>query len=214
MRISKPGGVSSGSSARSQSAALFSWQPARPLQPGPDTFTADEYESVAKEYEAEGRDDMAEIARQKAVKLKETSVNEKTAGKAEFERAWNQNLMQVVEENPDLKDANTELYKVTAEIINRRPQLKGYADGIKDAVEHAKMALRARELDATKIRLQEQEKQIAELNKKLAPSSGEPGGSAGGEKSFDEMTDKEQENFLRRITAAHDRNHGLFEPVS
>ena len=107
-------------------------------------FSADDYREAAKSYREEGRDDLAKLAETKATEVEteeRKEIEQKT--QAELKSAWDKNLLEEVEANPDLKDSNSSLYKAVSEMLQNHAILRNYPAGIKDAVGIAKIRLQA-----------------------------------------------------------------------
>ena len=111
-------------------------------------FSPDDYEQIAQEYREEGRDDLAELALQKAKTAKETIQQQEVlnAQRTVMEQ-WEANLSQQVKDNPSLQDQDSELYKFTSELLDRKKILATYPEGINDAVEAAKQFIKAKRVD-------------------------------------------------------------------
>jgi predicted RNase H-like nuclease (RuvC/YqgF family) len=170
--------------------------------------TADDWMALAEDYDAEGRDDMATLAREKAaearVSTRQTQPQVQPANQAAAQAEFNANLSRMVSENPDLSDHNSDLYKGVAEVFQTRPQFRQYAEGVVDAVQYVKSHLAASRVSDLEAELAEKESQIDTLNRKLTPSAGEAGVISQGEKSFEDMTSAEQAAFLRKQAVAID----------
>jgi len=118
--------------------------------------------------------------------------------------AWDKNLMDEVDANPDLKDSNTPLYKAVSEILQTRAILRNYPTGIKDAVEIAKVKIKAETASDLSKKVAEYEKELSQLRKATTPASGQPKGPAR-TKAFHELTLDEQERELMKMASEVDR---------
>ncbi|NBW18888.1 MAG: hypothetical protein EBR82_64030, partial [Caulobacteraceae bacterium] len=142
-------------------------------QPGAETaksgnrrFSAEDYREAAKSYREEGRDDLAKLADEKAVEVEteeRREVEQKT--QAELKSAWDKNLLEEVESNPELKDSNSALYKAVSEMLQNHAILRNYPAGIKDAVGIAKIRIKAEAASDLEKKVAEYERELAQLRK-------------------------------------------------
>ena len=169
-------------------------------------FSAEDYRDAAKSYREEGRDDLARLAETKATEVEteeRKEIEQKT--QAELKSAWDKNLLEEVEANPDLKDSNSSLYKAVSEMLQNHAILRNYPAGIKDAVGIAKIRLQAETASDLKKKVAEYERELAQLRKATTPASSQPSGPAK-TKSFGELSLEEQERELMRMAGEVDRN--------
>ena len=168
-------------------------------------FSSEDYREAAKSYRDEGRDDLAKLAENKA---SEIEVEDKRAFEQkvqiEMKSAWDKNLMEEVDANPDLKDSNTTLYKAVSEMLQNHAILRNYPAGIKDAVGIAKVKLQAESASDLSKKVAEYEKELSLLRKATTPASGQPKGPAK-TKAFHELTLDEQERELMKMASEVDR---------
>ncbi len=142
-------------------------------------FSAEDYRDAAKSYREEGRDDLARLAETKATEVEteeRKEIEQKT--QAELKSAWDKNLLEEVEANPDLKDSNSSLYKAVSEMLQNHAILRNYPAGIKDAVGIAKIRLQAETASDLKKKVAEYERELAQLRKATTPASSQPSGPA------------------------------------
>jgi len=168
-------------------------------------FSAEDYREAAKSYRDEGRDDLAKLAEQKAgdIEVEERKeVEQKT--QAELKSAWDKNLLDEVEANPELKDSNSTLYKAVSEMLQNHAILRNYPAGIKDAVGIAKVKLQAESASDLSKKVAEYEKELSQLRKATTPASGQPKGPAK-TKAFHELSLDEQERELMKMASEVDR---------
>ena len=168
-------------------------------------FTPDDYEQIAKEYREEGRDDLAELALQKAQTARDTIQQQEVlnAQRAVMEQ-WEANLSQQVKDNPELKNQDSELYRYTSELLDRKKILATYPEGINDAVEAAKAFLKAKKADDLEAEVNRLKKENEELNGKLQ-LNGTTVDQSGRLESFDDMTAERQRSELLKMVKDHDQ---------
>lgn len=168
-------------------------------------FSPDDYEQIAQEYREEGRDDLAELALQKAKTAKETIQQQEVlnAQRTVMEQ-WEANLSQQVKDNPSLQDQDSELYKFTSELLDRKKILATYPDGINDAVEAAKQFIKAKRVDNLEAENSKLAKQVKELNSKLQ-INGTTVDQSGRLESFSNMSSDRQRDELLKMVKDHDQ---------
>ena len=168
-------------------------------------FSADDYREAAKSYRDEGRDDLAKLAENKAGEIEvEDRKEQEEKVKGELKNAWDKNLYEEVEANPDLKDSSTKLYKAVSEMLQNHAILRNYPAGIKDAVGIAKIRLKAESASDLEKKVAKYESELAQLRKATTPASGQPSAPAR-QKQFHELSSNEQEKELLRMAAEADR---------
>lgn len=172
---------------------------------GSRKYSADDYREAAKSYREEGRDDLAKLAEQKATEV-ETEERKELEQKtqAELKSAWDKNLLEEVEANPDLKDSNSSLYKAVSEMLQNHAILRNYPAGIKDAVGIAKIRIKAEAASDLEKKVQEYERELAQLRKATTPASGQPSAPSK-QKAFHELSLEEQEKKLLEMAMEADR---------
>ena len=168
-------------------------------------FSAEDYREAAKSYRDEGRDDLAKLAENKAGEIEvEDRKEQEEKVKGELKNAWDKNLYEEVEANPDLKDSSTKLYKAVSEMLQNHAILRNYPAGIKDAVGIAKVKLKAESASDLEKKVAKYESELAQLRKATTPASGQPSAPAK-QKQFHELSSNEQEKELLRMAMEADR---------
>jgi len=168
-------------------------------------FSAEDYREAAKSYRDEGRDDLAKLAENKAgeIEVEERKAFEQKA-QTEMKSAWDKNLMEEVDSNPELKDSSTPLYKAVSDLLQRHAILRNYPAGIKDAVGLAKMHLKAETASGLEKKIAQYESELTRLRKATTPANSQPSAPAR-QKQFHELSSKEQEMELLKMAAEADR---------
>ena len=168
-------------------------------------FSSEDYRDAAKSYREEGRDDLAKLAEEKATQIEAEDKQEfERKTQEELKSAWDKNLLREVEENPDLKDSNSKLYKAVSEMLQNHAILRNYPAGINDAVGIAKVKLKAEAASDLEKRVAEYERELAQLRKATTPAKGQPSSPAK-KKEFHQLSLDEQEQELLRMAAEADR---------
>ncbi len=195
-------------------------QPPAPAAPVKDEhgFDAATYEALAKRYDAEGKDDMATLAREKVAALQKLQATTQpdapavTAGEAwktpEFQKTWDAGVAQLVATMPELKDPNHPLVKATNAYVNDPKWgrfFRSHPDGIHAAVEVAKMQQEAARVGEVTKQLATATAEIERLNKLVQPAGSHAGGPVPEAKKFTDMSAAEAENAVLAAAAAADR---------
>jgi hypothetical protein len=169
-------------------------------------FSAEDYREAAKSYRDEGRDDLAKLAEQKAGDIEVEDRKEfEQKTQTELKNAWDKNLLDEVEANPELKDSSSNLYKAVSEMLQNHAILRNYPAGIKDAVGIAKIRIKAESASDLSKKVAEYEQELVQLRKATTPASGQPKGPAK-TKAFHELTLDEQERELMKMASEVDRS--------
>jgi hypothetical protein len=169
-------------------------------------FSPEQYESAAAKFEAEGKFDLADLAKRKAEDLRRNPPAQRqaqaTAAQESQKREW---ALKAGQEFPELVQTNSPLQQRVAQIMQGEPDLKQHPKGIYLAARIAHLeaesgkgataAARASELETN---LGLAQARIKELEALTAP--GGPGNAAhlSGAKSFEQMSDDEQFAELAR----------------
>lgn len=168
------------------------------LAKGPDTQTPDALRMVAEQYREEGNEEMAQLAEAKAKEAETTQSKAKLeVQQREFKEAYSKDVDSVVKENPDLRDPNSELYKAVVQIVNSRPQFKGYVGGMSDAVQAAKWQLGAGLSDRLAQENQKLKTDLENLRKKTSLGSGSGNRKQAQPQALEKMSIEEEAAFLR-----------------
>lgn len=169
-------------------------QPAKPAQPEAQKpkYTAEEYDAVAKEAEAKGNYELADLARAEATKARAGAQEQRPEQGAapsvpqmntpfggmpqeQFMGAWRSNLEMLSKAEPDLANKDSELGKTTAEMLRTYPLLSTYPTGIRDAVGAAKLTIQARRVPVLEKELANAKAELERLNKTNSLRGGPPG---------------------------------------
>lgn len=185
--------------------ARLSEQTAKAADHALNKYKPDQYDNLARQFDAEGRAELAQIARNEASRLRaEAQQTEAAAQRDALTRAWRANLTEQIKRHPELNDPASELHKRVDALLKRRPVLFSYAEGIDDAVDAARARLDADgagkvrgEKTALENEVAALKRQLAEKEKLLQPAKGGPSAPPKLE-SFDEMTPAQQRAYLVR----------------
>ena len=174
-------------------------------------YSPEEYESIAQEFEDEGDHANAEAARKAAKQARQTATEqEQKKQQAEFVSKWDTNWKQATASHKDLNDQESELFKMVGQLLERKPVLTQYPEGITDAVEAASMYLKANRSSDLEKQVSDLKKQVAEYEEKLTLNGSQPGGTMQIE-SFDKLSaDKQRDELLKAMASADESGVGMF----
>ena len=175
-------------------------------------YSPEEYEAIAKEFEDEGDHSNAEAAR-KAADQARSAVKEQDAKaqQAKFVSQWDANWKSQAKEHKDLNDQNSELFKMVGQLLERKPVLTQYPEGINDAVEGAVMYLQANRSASLEKQVSDLKKKVAEYEEKTQLNGSQPGSNILQVESFDKLsTDKQRAELMRAMQQADDSGAEMF----
>ena len=174
-------------------------------------YSPEEYESIAQEFEDEGDHANAEAARKAAKQARQTATEQaQKKQQAEFVSKWDTNWKQATATHKDLNNQESELFKMVGQLLERKPVLTQYPEGITDAVEAADMYLKANRASDLEKQVSDLKKQVAEYEEKLTLNGSQPGGTMQIE-SFDKLSaDKQRDELLKAMASADESGVGMF----
>lgn len=174
-------------------------------------YSPEEYESIAQEFEDEGDHANAEAARKAAKQARQAATEqEQKKQQAEFVSKWDTNWKQATATHKDLNDQESELFKMVGQLLERKPVLTQYPEGITDAVEAADMYLKANRASDLEKQVSDLKKQVAEYEEKLTLNGSQPGGTMQIE-SFDKLpADRQRDELLKAMSNADESGVGMF----
>tara|TARA_Y100000356_G_C11245442_1_gene283655 strand:+ start:161 stop:1114 length:954 start_codon:yes stop_codon:yes gene_type:complete len=174
-------------------------------------YSPEEYESIAQEFEDEGDHANAEAARKAAKQARQTATEqEQKKQQAEFVSKWDTNWKQATASHKDLNDQESDLFKMVGQLLERKPVLTQYPEGITDAVEAADMYLKANRSSDLEKQVSDLKKQVAEYEEKLTLNGSQPGGTMQIE-SFDKLSaDRQRAELVKAMSSADESGVGMF----
>jgi len=174
-------------------------------------YSPEEYESIAQEFEDEGDHANAEAARKAAKQARQTATEqEQKKQQAEFVSKWDTNWKQATATHKDLNNQESDLFKMVGQLLERKPVLTQYPEGITDAVEAADMYLKANRSSDLEKQVSDLKKQVAEYEEKLTLNGSQPGGTMQIE-SFDKLSaDRQRDELLKAMSSADEAGVGMF----
>ena len=167
-------------------------------------FTAEDYEDSAETSEEEGQETDAKDARDRAEKLRGIGKDSELKKKAdEFKSAFENTRQELMREIPDLKEKDSSLSVTANQVLREYPDLL-YVDGgngLRHAVQIAQWKMAATSAEGKESEVKELTNKLSKLEKKMSVDGGFTGERPNAEKGFDDLSDKDQELFLRKAAA-------------
>jgi hypothetical protein len=175
-------------------------------------YSPEEYEALAREFEDEGDDANAKAATKAAEQAREAIAEQDAKSQqAKFVAKWDSNWKAAAAEHGDLNDQNSEMFKMVGRLLEQKPVLTQYPEGITDAVEAATMYLQANRSTALEKQVSELKKQVAEYEEKTQLNGTQPGGNILQVESFDQLpVDQQRSELMKAMQQADDTGGGMF----
>ena len=175
-------------------------------------YSPDEYEALAREFEDEGDEANAKAATKAAEQAREAIAEQDAKSQqAKFVAKWDSNWKAAAAEHGDLNDQNSEMFKMVGRLLEQKPVLTQYPEGITDAVEAATMYLQANRSTALEKQVSELKKQVAEYEEKTQLNGTQPGGNILQVDSFDSLpVDQQRSEIMKAMQQADDTGAGMF----
>ena len=169
--------------------------------------TAKDYEEAAKGFEEEGDTGLRDsaLAKGKELQMMEAEAVQQVQ-MDKYTQDWKAGRQALEKEIPEITDSKSNLTIAANEILKANPDLFHLpeAKGLRQAVDMARYKLKADQADASQTEVKELSDKLTKLEKKTSVTGGFTSDRPDGETAFDDMSDDEQENFLRRAAMAHD----------
>lgn len=197
-------------------------QPAAPAGPVKDAHghTAETYDELAKHYADEGRDDMAKLATAKAAELRQKAATapQQQAAPAqqgepwkspEFQARWDEEVAALIKADATLADPKNPITQAANALVNNSPWaplLRARPDGIRAAVEVAKLQQAAATVEPLRKELETTKAEVARLTKLVQPGGSLPGGPTPEAKKITDMSSAEAEQAVIAAARAADAN--------
>ena len=167
-------------------------------------FTAEDYENAAKRLKEEGDDDLASDAKERAKEVR-TEAN-KSQQEREVKKqygAFESKRQELMQRNPELQDANSDLTKAANAILKQHPSMTNPV-GLESAVKIARLQMKAAGAEKSETQVKELTDKLNKLEKKMSVSGGFTSEKVDGGRSFDDLSEKEQEAHLLKAAMNFD----------
>lgn len=163
-------------------------------------YSAEDYDRAARNFAAEGDEELAESARKQGDGLRQAQGERQQRARQE---QWSRAVQDVCEAVPELKDQTTPLSQEVRKLLAEHPAYSAYPDGFQRAVNEAKARMGA----ATVPDLQKRLDALTKENERLTKMTSLPGSNPARravEKGLGGMPLAQQERELRKMAAMAD----------
>ena len=167
-------------------------------------FTAEDYENAAKRLKEEGDDDLASDAKERAMEVRTEA--DKSQQEREVKKQYSvfeSKRQELMQKHEDLRDVNSELTKAANAILQQYPSMAN-ADGLENAVKIAQLQMKAAGAEKSETQVKELTDKLNKLEKKMSVSGGFTSEKVDGGRSFDDLSEKEQEAHLLKAAMNFD----------
>lgn len=164
--------------------------------------TAQDYEDAAKAFAAEGDNDLATKARAKAQEMRQReqvpAPTEAPAAQQRFESDWKADMEATIKANADLAKPDSEQAKGLQGLLREHPYLGQIPGGFSKAVQLLQLQAEAGKVKGLMEENSRHKAELDRLNKLTGIRGGGPSAPAK-QKSFEDLSDAEQEAELRSL---------------
>ncbi len=168
-------------------------------------YTAEDFETAAQRFEAEGDAESAALAKERARQIRADVEAAKAKNqRQQYEADLKAVVAQARADHPELDDPENPLTKTVKEVMENRPVFKTYANGLIDAVRVAQLKLKADGVESLQKELDEVKSKLADAEKRLQPGGATPSAPERSSKGFDQLSSKEQRAILMSVAMAAD----------
>ena len=183
---------------------------AQKRQHSDDQTSPDDYRELAEKYKEDGEGELAELALEKANEVEQRSKQREQSKVADsIKSSWDENLKDLQAQYPDLEKSDTEMSRGVEHVLEQRPYLKGYPEGIQDAVEFVNAKIMSKEVEALQKEKGDLETKVAELTKQTSVTGSPPGRESGSKVSTDASKEQVREKLLSALQEADENQIGL-----
>lgn len=165
-------------------------------------FTATDYESAARDFLANGDEEMAAECQRRVGVIRQA---EHQHGQQQHEQAFNGFRAQIIREQPEFGKPESRLSQVAENVLNNEPRLRQWRDGYVVAATYAKLFVQAEEAKALKEQVKTLTAERDGLRKKTAIQGGGPTRPST-PPPFADLNHEQAEAELLRLAEAADRN--------
>tara|TARA_Y100001973_G_C5199372_1_gene336519 strand:+ start:871 stop:1767 length:897 start_codon:yes stop_codon:yes gene_type:complete len=179
-------------------------------QASDDQASPDDYREMAERYKEDGETELAELALEKAKEVEQRrQSNERLKVAEEIQEAWNENLKDLQAQHPDLENPESEMSRGVEHVLEQRPYLKNYSEGIQDAVEFVNAKISSKQVEALQKEKGDLEAKVAELTKQTSVTGSPPGRESGSSANSQAPKEQVREKLLSALQEADDNQIGL-----
>lgn len=165
-------------------------------------FTPDQYDAAAKKFEAEGKLDLADLAKAKAEELRRNPPGKPGDRQEAARKEW---ALKAGKDFPELAKDNSPLQVRVAQLLNEEADFKSHPKGIYVAARIANLEAQAAQSKTLKETVAAKDKEletlkakVTELEQQTAPGGGNGVTRLPAGKTFEQMSGEEQLQQLER----------------
>lgn len=175
-----------------------------------DQTSPDDYRELAERYREDGETELAELAEQKASEVEARRKQNDQAKVAEsIQSDWAENLKDLQEQYPELKESGSDMARGVENVLEQRPHLRAYPEGIQDAVEFVNAKLMSKQVEALQKENGDLQAKVDELTKQTSVT-GAPPGRESTPKNFDDMSQaQKREKLVDALRNADEQQAGM-----
>lgn len=168
--------------------------------------TVKDYTEAAQKFESEGDQELADMAKDRAVKLHSLeSESRHRRASEDFNQKWVKNYTALSEKDADLKNENSDTYKAVTDLLRRFPLLTQNPDGLNYAYEAVIIGKKGRDFESSKAENAKLREELGKYQKKLAIGGGVVTGPLEGDRAFEKLSRDEQRKRLIEASEDFDR---------
>ena len=175
-----------------------------------DQTSPEEYRDLAKQYTDDGESELAELALEKANEVEGRREQQKHQDVADgIKGQWNENLKDLQAQYPDLNKSDTEMSRGVEHVLDQRPYLKGYPEGIQDAVEFVNSKIASKKVESLEKTNGDLKAEIEELKQQTSVTGSPPGREAAPKGPSEGSQEQVRGKLFDALQAADDEGQGL-----
>lgn len=175
-----------------------------------DGTSPEEYRELAERYKEDGESDLAELAEQKAKEVEGRRDQQKHQDVADGVKGqWDENLKDLQAQYPDLNKSDTEMSRGVEHVLDQRPYLKGYPEGIQDAVEFVNSKIASKKVESLEKTNGDLKSEIDELKKQTSVTGSPPARESAPKSPNEGSQEQIRGKLFDALKAADDSGSGM-----
>ena len=175
-----------------------------------DGTSPGEYRELAERYKEDGETDLAELAEQKAQEVEGRREQQKHQDVADgIKGKWDDNLKDLQAQYPDLNESDTEMSRGVEHVLDQRPYLKGYPEGIQDAVEFVNSKIASKKVESLEKTNGDLKAEIDELRQQTSVTGSPPARESAPKSPNEGSQEQIRGKLMDALKAADDSGSGM-----
>lgn len=175
-----------------------------------DGTSPEEYRELAERYKEDGESDLAELAEQKAKEVEGRREQQKHQDVADGVKGqWDENLKDLQAQYPDLGKSDTEMSRGVEHVLDQRPYLKGYPEGIQDAVEFVNSKIASKKVESLEKTNGDLKAEIDELRQQTSVTGSPPARESAPKSPNEGSQEQIRGKLFDALKAADDSGSGM-----